>query len=136
MFDMNANTVNIFRMGHNGLIHYDSKNKKIQIIEPQGMAFGMAETEQFEKEISSQLISYNVGDLFIFLTDGFLEAMNESKDLFGEERACNLITAHSEESASFIIEALQNEIRNFTAGLAQDDATGVIVKIIEIIDNN
>ena len=61
--------------------------------------------------------------------------MNESKELFGEERACNLIETHSDESASFIIEALQNEIRNFSAGLPQDDATGVIVKIMPSIND-
>jgi sigma-B regulation protein RsbU (phosphoserine phosphatase) len=131
LFDLKLKQATIYRLGHNGLIYYDSENNEIKIIEPSGIAFGIANTEPFKKEISAQTIQFHKGDLFVFLTDGFTEAMNESNELFGEQRASELIAAHSAKTANQIMEILQRKIREFSNGIAHDDATGVIVKIID-----
>jgi serine phosphatase RsbU (regulator of sigma subunit) len=129
LVDLNQRTITIYRMGHNGLIYYDSKNNRVQIIEPRGIAFGMTETDKFKEEISAQTIKYSRGDMFLFLTDGFLESMNAAKEQFGEERASTLLISNSEKTSYEIMDSLQNAIKDFSDAVQQDDATGVLVKI-------
>lgn len=130
-FDFNSKTVNVFRMGHNGLIHYCAKDKKITVIEPGGIGFGIAESKKFNKELKSEKIPYFKDDIFVFLTDGFLEAMNKDQQLFGEKRICEIVVNNADKDASSIMTQLQEAIYTYSSGDRQDDATGIVVKIIK-----
>ena len=129
-FNTKRRTVEIFRMGHNGLIYYNANDKKIDVIEPEGIAFGIADTKKFKTELKSTEISYSKDDIFVFLTDGFLEAMDGNQQPFGEENICKIIQSSASKDASSIMDQLQEEIGKYTSGIYQDDATGIIVKIL------
>jgi sigma-B regulation protein RsbU (phosphoserine phosphatase) len=130
IFNIQKRTLNIFRMGHNGLIYYNANQKKIELIEPGGIAFGIAETKKFRSKLKSVEISYSKNDLFVFLTDGYLEAMNDDQQPFGEDKICNIIRSSAHEDASSIMDQLQAEVRKYSSGIQRDDATGIIIKII------
>jgi serine phosphatase RsbU (regulator of sigma subunit) len=130
IFNSHDRTANIYRMGHNGLIYYDSTRKKIEVIEPGGIGFGIANTDQFEKELVSREINYAIGDLFVFLTDGFMESMNSEMQPFGEKKLCDIIFNSVTENADAIMNKLQDAIFRHSSGQQLDDATGIVVKII------
>ena len=65
-----------------------------------------------------------------FLTDGFLEAMDDDQQPLGEENICNIIQSYANKDASSIMDRLEEEIRKYSSGIQQDDATGIIVKIL------
>jgi sigma-B regulation protein RsbU (phosphoserine phosphatase) len=124
-FDIKLRSAELYRLGHNGLYYFSSAEKKVHILEPEGIAFGMAETEKFIAELKTKTVDYQTGDLFVFLTDGFLEAMNEDFIPFGEQKICQIIAEHASSSASEIMEALEGAIKEYTGGVPNDDATGI-----------
>jgi sigma-B regulation protein RsbU (phosphoserine phosphatase) len=129
-FNIQKRTANIFRTGHNGLIYYNANVKKINVIEPGGIAFGIADTNKFKTKLKSAEISYSKDDIFVFLTDGFLEAMDDDQQPLGEENICNIIKSCANKDASSIMDQLKEEIGKYSSGIQRDDATGIIVKIL------
>jgi serine phosphatase RsbU (regulator of sigma subunit) len=131
LFDTKKRTINIFRMGHIGMIFYNAKERKIDVLEPDGIAFGIADTEKFRATLKSVEIEYSKSDLFVFLTDGFLEAMDSAQQPFGEEKICNIIKSSAHMDAKSIMRQLQDSTREYAAGIQRDDATGVVIKIYD-----
>ncbi|TFG94095.1 MAG: hypothetical protein E4H13_15350, partial [Calditrichales bacterium] len=130
VFNSQAQSLELFRMGHNGLIYYNASEKKVRVIEPKGMAFGMTDTERFSAELVSETIPFRPGDLFVFITDGFIEAMDDDLQPFGEQKLCEIVETNANETASTIMSKLQEAITIHSSGLRKDDTTGVIVKIL------
>lgn len=81
-------------------------------------------------EISTaEPIHIEPNDLFISVTDGVVEAMEPTGELFGIERAIGIIEANRTRSAAEIIEALDCAIREFAkTGVQRDDITAIVVK--------
>jgi serine phosphatase RsbU (regulator of sigma subunit) len=129
LFNTKKRLLKIYRLGHNGLFYFDSEQKKTIIIEPPGIGLGMTECEKFRSELKPEQIEYKVNDIFIFLTDGFLEAMNSEHIPFGEARISKLIDENHKQSASEIMDVLTTEIKVYSENKLFDDTTSVIVKI-------
>jgi sigma-B regulation protein RsbU (phosphoserine phosphatase) len=125
-----SHSLQLFRLGHNGLFYYDAQKRQARTLEPAGMGFGMAENEIFSENVRAQQIKYRPGDIFLFLTDGFTEAMNENRQVFGEKRILEFLDSHAEHNAEIILEQLNQEIFSYSSGHQFDDATAVVVKII------
>ena len=130
LFNTKKRHLNIYRLGHNGLFYFDSGQKKTLIIEPPGIGLGMTECEKFRAELKPEQIEYQVDDIFIFLTDGFLEAMNSDRIPFGEARIAKLIDENHNQSASELMDILTTEIKTYSENKQFDDTTSVIVKIL------
>ena len=76
-------------------------------------------------------MQFQPGDLFVFYTDGFPEAMNKTLELFGEDRLCKTIERHADGSAAEIMEGIFSEMKLFTGKAKQhDDMTIVVVKVV------
>ena len=131
MFDTQKRTLNISRMGHNGLIYYNAKVKKIDVLEPDGIGFGIADTRKFKTKLKSIEVPFQKDDIFVFLTDGFLEAMDGQQQPIGEEKICQIIQQYVDEDANTIMNILQKEIRDYSSGIQKDDATGIVIKILD-----
>lgn len=129
MFDTKIKQLQIYRLGHNGLIYYNHNQKKCQVLEPEGMGLGLSETELFRKSLASMSVNYQPGDIFAFLTDGFLEAMNDQNIPFGEEKILRILEENPEKSASQIMDTLIREVSTYADNKRFDDSTGVIIKI-------
>ena len=130
LFNTEKRTINIYRLGHNGLIYYNAKQNKIRIVEPPGIGLGMTECEKFLAELESEQIIYSTGDIFVLLTDGFLEAMNSDQIPFGEQKIAQLIAQNHTKSASDIMEILTRSIESYSKNIQFDDSTGIVVKIV------
>ncbi len=130
VLDMNDLTLRYSRAGHNPAIYLQRSNGHFSLLEPEGIALGLEEGEVFGKVIHEQEMKLNQGDLLIFYTDGFTEAMNKKLEEYGEERLLKVVQANEEKPAREIIEAVCADVKSFVKDYPQhDDMTMVVVKI-------
>jgi sigma-B regulation protein RsbU (phosphoserine phosphatase) len=129
--DLERKNLAYARAGHNPVIVV-SRNSKCNTFLPSGMALGLDRGEMFVQTLELAEIKLASGDIVIFYTDGFTEAMNEKSEEFGEERLQNLIEkAYSYDSAKKIIDDLCKEIKKFTGDYRQsDDMTMVVIRVL------
>ncbi|MBN2012822.1 PP2C family protein-serine/threonine phosphatase [candidate division KSB1 bacterium] len=121
--------VTFARAGHNPAILYMSENNATQQIEPGGIGIGLEQGLVFEKTLAEENMTLNKGDLLVFFTDGFTEAMNGKLDEYGEDRLTRVIEQNNEASAQAIVEAILKDVHRFIKGYPQhDDMTIIVIK--------
>ncbi|MBI5417376.1 SpoIIE family protein phosphatase [Candidatus Poribacteria bacterium] len=80
---------------------------------------------------SEKTIKLNKNDMLILYTDGIVEAHNEAKELFGEERFIEFIKANRALSAKDLVNKIYEEIKKFIGKCSQqDDITLIILKAL------
>ncbi len=133
VFDMNAGMLTLARAGHNPVIMRKTGEQELQMLHPRGLALGMEQGNIFEHTIQEVKIPFQNRDLFVFYTDGFTEAMNKSREEFGDERFEKAIDKHAAGAAEQIMEGIFREVKQFTGRVKQhDDMTIVVVKIADL----
>ncbi len=130
IFNTTARTLQLFRLGHNGLLYYNAQKQRSLILEPAGIGLGMTENEKFTENVREQILTYQMGDIFLFITDGFIEAMNEKREVYGEKRILEFLHEYSTQSADGILQQLNQNMVTYSSSRQFDDATAVVVKII------
>ncbi|MGB2867935.1 MAG: PP2C family protein-serine/threonine phosphatase [Bacteroidota bacterium] len=131
VFDMRRRSLTLARAGHNPVIMRKSKANHVEVVNPMGLALGLDQGATFSKSIEEVRIAFRPGDLFVFYTDGFPEAMNKTLEEFGEERLCKTVERHAHRSAAEILEGIFAEMKEFVGKARQhDDMTIVVVKVL------
>jgi len=67
------------------------------------------------------------GDCLILYTDGITEAMNGSKQLYGEDRLLEFVKAVPKEQAKHIVVELRRDVAAFVGGAEQSDDITILV---------
>jgi sigma-B regulation protein RsbU (phosphoserine phosphatase) len=99
---------------------------KVEIIEATGMPLGLFEDPEYD-ELSFKA---NPGDMFVFFSDGILDATNIKGELFGRTRAEKVILECSENSAESVVNSLFNAASEHALGVETfDDQTVVAIKV-------
>ncbi len=76
-------------------------------------------------------IQLQAGDLFFVPTDGFHEATNSDRELFGEARMLETIHKFRTQPAVSIIQQLHSQTRGFTGAVTQqDDMAAIVLKVV------
>lgn len=131
ILDMKRATMRFARAGQCPMILMHRAGGVSTLISPKGMALGLEMGKVFESVLEEEEIPLESGQVMVFYTDGFTEAMNASNEEFGEERLLAAVTRHNGEAAHRIIEAVSAEVTAFTGDTPQhDDMTMVVVKIL------
>jgi phosphoserine phosphatase RsbU/P len=100
--------------------------RKVEIIEATGLPLGLFEEADYE-ELSFQA---KPGDVFVFFSDGILDAANRAGDLFGRERLQSVVTENCQASADGLVKAIFQAVSDHTAGAdAFDDQTVVVLRV-------
>jgi sigma-B regulation protein RsbU (phosphoserine phosphatase) len=129
-FDPKLRQVCIARAGHLPVIHYEALTGKVNLITPRGLGMGMSSRELFEKQLLEEHISYQLGDVFLFATDGITELKNHRGEAFGEETVCAILPALVKYSADKILDEIFSHLNAFCHNSQpHDDQTLVVVKI-------
>ena len=77
------------------------------------------------------IIQLQPGDIFFVPTDGFHEAANSDRELFGEARMLATIHECRTEPAARIIQHLHSQTRGFTGPVTQqDDMAAIVLKVV------
>lgn len=99
---------------------------KTSRIEATGLPLGLFASAEYD-EVT---IHAAAGDVFLFFSDGILDARNKQGELFGGGRVEKLVEHHAQASAQQIADAIFNEVSSFAAGMeAFDDQTIVVLKV-------
>jgi len=132
VFDSRKNTFTFSRAGHNPLIsHYREKNQAEEL-SPYGIAIGLDKGPIFNQSLQEAEIKINAGDVFVFYTDGYSEAMNDERIEFGEDRLIEVVKENANSTAETILHKIEDAVSKFTGNTSQhDDMTIVIIRVAE-----
>jgi sigma-B regulation protein RsbU (phosphoserine phosphatase) len=129
--DFEKKTLDFARAGHNPLLYFHRSDNQVITLKPQGIALGIEKGDIFAGIIKGGHVKLENGDLIVFYTDGFSEAMNKDLEEYGEERLCRIIQHNKQKPAQAIIDTVVRDVQEFVKGYPQhDDMTMVIVKVL------
>ncbi len=101
-------------------------NGKTQIIEATGLPLGLFDDAEYDQFTYTA----ETGDVFVFFSDGILDAGNKSGDMFGRTRVDQIVTQHCASSAEEIVKAIFKAVAEHATGVeAFDDQTVVVIKV-------
>lgn len=94
-----------------------------------GMPLGLSVRTDYASSVE---IPFEPGDILLLSTDGIEETMNSRDEMFGIDRALDVIRANREQSAQNLVKLLYEAVRQFSIDSPQeDDVTAVVVKVLE-----
>ena len=131
VFDTGEKIVTLARSGHNPVILHRSREQKLDVIQTEGLALGLEKGALFDRTIRDIKITFQSGDLFVFYTDGFTEAMDRQKNEFGEDRLLETVKKYAGGTAGEVLNGIFKEVKIFIkTEKPHDDMTMVVVKIV------
>jgi serine phosphatase RsbU (regulator of sigma subunit)/predicted enzyme related to lactoylglutathione lyase len=68
------------------------------------------------------------GDTLVMFTDGVTEAFDEAGEEFGEDRLVGALTAHRQEAPKALLDAILDELKQFSGREQSDDITLVVAR--------
>jgi sigma-B regulation protein RsbU (phosphoserine phosphatase) len=99
---------------------------KIEVIEATGLPLGLFDDAEYDEFT----FRAKPGDMFVFFSDGILDARNKAGDMFGRTRVEAAIASCTELSAECVVNSLFKAVTEHAAGVeAFDDETVVAVKV-------
>lgn len=99
---------------------------KNEVIETTGLPLGLFDEAEYE-EFSFKM---KTGDMFVFFSDGILDARNRRGEMFGRGRVEKIISECTEQSADCIVQSLFKAVAEHSAGVeAFDDQTVVAIRV-------
>ncbi len=128
VIDLQARTLTFANAGQMKplLISHDSA----QWLDSVGISFPLGMKE--DSEYGERTVSLQAGDTILFLTDGFTEAMNASREQFGSERIESIVRQIARSaSAQDLLRRIKSEVELHVGNAIQhDDMTLVVVKVL------
>lgn len=130
-FDTENKTLSFARAGHLPLYYYNHNLKEIRKLQPCGMGLGLSEKNIFDYSIEEIKIEYSEGDVFLFVSDGVIEALNRAGEQFGEAKLIELVKLNTEFDSRKMVTEILESVKSFTSDTSQyDDITVVAVKSV------
>src|SRR5262245_55094285 len=103
-----------------------SRKGHAHMLEAAGLPLGMFEDVSYD-EVT---IHAKPGDVFVFFSDGIVDASNAKDEQFGRSRVEHVIAKHAALSAREIVDAIFSAADEFSAGTEVfDDQTVVVLKV-------
>jgi len=101
---------------------------KVEMIDATGLPLGLFDEAEYEE------FSYPAapGDLFVFFSDGILDARRRDGHMFGRTRVEEIVAKCADKSAECVVDSLFKEVAAYSAGMETfDDQTVVAIKVKE-----
>ncbi|MDX1546042.1 MAG: PP2C family protein-serine/threonine phosphatase [Rhodothermales bacterium] len=130
VFDVAARTFTFVRAGHNPVILKRAAHPAAEFLQPAGMAIGLAPAAVFAQHLEEVTLTLHRGDVLVFYTDGFSEAMNAARAQYGDERLAEKVGDVGRRSAGEILRAVTEDVHHFVEAVGRhDDMTMVVLKL-------
>jgi sigma-B regulation protein RsbU (phosphoserine phosphatase) len=99
---------------------------KIEVIEATGLPLGLFDDADYD-EFSFKA---KPGDMFVFFSDGILDASNKAEELFGRERVGEIVASNPKASADEVVKSIFKAVAEHASGEeAFDDQTVVAIRV-------
>lgn len=119
--------------GHPRPLHFNAETGKASALEfdwPRLVNIPLGTHPQATYEQAD--VAIQPGDIFLFYSDGFTEAVGEDERLFGEQALLNLLVKHNHRHAPDIAEKIKQSLNTFVkTGGIRDDLTCIVVKVLD-----
>jgi len=126
---INNNELNLCRAGHLPVLHYSAVDRACTQLVPRGLGIGLTPNSLFANNLEALNLKTAKGDIIVLYTDGLIEAMNQYKKEFGEERLEKIICANADLDAYDIQNMILKGIAGFRgAAVPHDDMTLIVMK--------
>ena len=126
VLDIPQATLTCVSAGHNPMVLWRKASQTLNLIDPNGIPLGFDPGPVFEKTVRQQKIQLEAGDRFTFYTDGFLEATNEKKELFGQRRLCLKSEQHPDLPSEDFLKHLIRDVERHCGHSRQHDDMAVV----------
>jgi sigma-B regulation protein RsbU (phosphoserine phosphatase) len=121
------NRIEWIRAGHDPAILYDPGRDTFEELKGGGLALGVNDKVDYQ---TNQRTGIADGQIIAIGTDGIWEARNKTGEMFGKKRFRDIIRTTSRSDAEDILNAVYDELNQFTRGQkAEDDITLVVIKV-------
>lgn len=118
IFDLKNNILIIANGGHLPLLKFSHNYKEISEYNPSGNALGLVKNSEYK----TQKIQINKNDVYIFLTDGLVEAKSPTGDEFGMQNVKAILKGYDNDSLlENLFNLIHSELCNFTKKTIYDD---------------
>jgi sigma-B regulation protein RsbU (phosphoserine phosphatase) len=125
--DPQKDCIDWVRAGHDPALLYDPQQDTFEELKGTGVALGVNDAFKYPENRHEGLTN---GQIIAIGTDGIWEAFNKQGAMFGKTRFKEIIRQNASAGADDILNAVYNEINQFTEGQkTEDDITLVIIKI-------
>lgn len=128
-FDIESRKAKVARAGHIPLFILRKATGKIETIKPTGVIIGMTKDDLFDRNLEEIEVGFEQGDVFLFLTDGILEARNGAGEDFGEERLLRIFKNAGSSGAKETRDKIVESAQEFGGNTDQFDDITVVVAI-------
>ena len=129
LVDIKKNTIIISRAGHTPTLKYS--NGTIDYLQPNGMGVGLDFSPLFESTLKEVELQLEKNDVYMFSSDGVNEAMNNSNEMYGDERLEEIFRNTSDSSSKEIVDSTITSLKEFRGSKdPNDDITIVVLKIV------
>jgi sigma-B regulation protein RsbU (phosphoserine phosphatase) len=99
---------------------------KIEIVEATGLPLGLFDDAEYDEFT----FRAKPGEMFVFFSDGILDARNRAGDMFGRHRVEQILTKCADKSADCVVESLFKAVTEHAAGEETfDDQTVVAIRV-------
>jgi sigma-B regulation protein RsbU (phosphoserine phosphatase) len=99
---------------------------KNEVIEATGLPLGLFD----EADYDEFKFKMKPGDMFVFFSDGMLDARNRAGELFGRRRVEEIVASCATKSADCVVDSLFKAVAEHSAGVETfDDQTVVAIKV-------
>jgi len=130
VLDGDASTLRFARAGQCPILLTAGAGGDERFLTTKGMALGLERGDTFNNVLEEVELKLQPGELLVFYTDGFTEAMNVRNEEFGESRFLESVRRHRAEPVDLLIQAIVEDVRAYVGNVAQhDDMTIVAVKV-------
>ncbi len=123
--DIKTKTLKYCNAGHHPPLWWQSETESVQWLCPTGPALGLTHDPRY----TSESVGFNSGDLFVFYTDGLVEAQNQSGQTFDEKRLAVYVRNNLHKTADQLLNGIHQTAKEF-AGRFHDDVTLVVLKVL------
>lgn len=121
VIDLQKKTFTFARAGHNPILHVKTGSGEVTELQPNGLGMGLTREKIFDNKIQEIELSITEDDLFLFYTDGIVEALNAEHEFYGTERLIKLVKRQKQESASKIVSNISKGVTRFIGEAKQHD---------------
>ena len=103
-----------------------SRDGKIEVIEATGLPLGLFDDADYDEFV----FQTKPGDMFVFFSDGILDARNEDGEMFGRQRVEQIVARAADKPADWVVDSLFKAVLDFAAAEDPfDDQTVVVIRV-------
>jgi phosphoserine phosphatase RsbU/P len=104
-----------------------SSNPDVKTIQAEGFPLGLFPNAEYEEFT----LSTRPGDLIVFFSDGIVDAVNNTGEMFGDDRLYAVLKSQTHSTAAATVDAILKAVSDFQAGVDHfDDETVVVLRVL------